>query len=214
MIKISDALEEIILGNSLLEHGLEHRLLNLTQLAKFLRPQVEFRTQKEVTSTALLMALSRLQAKYLSPKRAVEKFKFKTLLVYSNLCTQTFAQTNETHEQLAELFKVLAKRNGFFCQSENSREITVTIDNRFMSTLEEMVTAKPRHKNNNVSCVEAQFSDRYFDRPGILHELIYTISLQNVNIIEVSSTYTGFSFFIEKKNMKLVFEVLHDNFLN
>jgi hypothetical protein len=61
MRKISDALEAIVEGNPALAFGLHHRLLNLTKLARFLRPSVEAQTRKGVSDSAVLMSLSRLQ---------------------------------------------------------------------------------------------------------------------------------------------------------
>jgi aspartokinase len=212
MIKISDALEQIISGNSLLEHGMEYRLFNLTQLAVFLQPMVELQTKKSVTPAALLMALSRMQKQHVSHTEA-SMFKFKTILLYSNLCTQTFVQTRETHRAISQIFEVISEQNGFFNQSENSREITITVDNRFVPLLTKSIIARPKYEHQNISCIETQFSKELADQPGFLHALIHKITLQNVNIIEVSATHTGFSFFVEKTDMKTVFEVLHNHFL-
>ncbi|MBT3349630.1 ACT domain-containing protein [bacterium] len=213
MLKISDAIEQIVSGNPLLEHGFSNRLFNLTQLAKYLKPLIEARTKKEITSTALLMALSRMQRESDRQLRQQKPFKFRTILIYSNLCTTTFPQTRRVHQQLSKLFDELEKQHGFFSQSENSREITLTIDNRFAPLLHEIVQEEPKYQNQNVACVEVQFSAEYFETPGLLHALIQKITLQNINLIEVSSTYTGFCFFVEKKDMKLAFETLHDSFL-
>ncbi|HEY7817166.1 MAG TPA: hypothetical protein VIG29_03030, partial [Vicinamibacteria bacterium] len=64
MKKIADAIEEVIEGNPALAFGIHHRLMNLTQLARFLRPSVEAQTRKEVSDAAVLMSLSRLQRKW------------------------------------------------------------------------------------------------------------------------------------------------------
>ena len=41
MIKISEAIERIVDGHPGLRFGFYHRLLNLSQLARFLRPSIE-----------------------------------------------------------------------------------------------------------------------------------------------------------------------------
>ena len=60
MIKISDAVREILDGSTFLQFGLHHKLINLSQLARFLHPLVEARTKKEVQRSAIHMALSRI----------------------------------------------------------------------------------------------------------------------------------------------------------
>ena len=63
MLRISEAVEEIIETHPALRFGFYHGLMNLTKVARFLRPSIEARTKKEVTDAAVLMNLSRLQKK-------------------------------------------------------------------------------------------------------------------------------------------------------
>lgn len=48
MIKISEAIQDIVHNNDQLRFGFHHQLFNLSQVARFIQPLVEARTQKSV----------------------------------------------------------------------------------------------------------------------------------------------------------------------
>ena len=64
MQKLSDAIKDIVSRNSLLQLGISHRLLNLSQVSRYLLPQVEARIQKKIQPSAVVMSLSRLQNEF------------------------------------------------------------------------------------------------------------------------------------------------------
>ena len=103
MKKISDAVSEIITPHSLFHFGLHHRLLNLSQVARFIKPLVEARTHKEVHEAAVLMSLSRLQAKLLDPG-ALGDLVLSNINIHSGLCSLTVFKTPEVHQQLNRVF--------------------------------------------------------------------------------------------------------------
>lgn len=61
MIKISDAVQGIVIANPVLTAGLHESILNLSQTARRIHSLVEARVQKPATPSAIIMALSRLQ---------------------------------------------------------------------------------------------------------------------------------------------------------
>ena len=90
MKKISEAVETLIEGHQGLRFGFHHRLLNLSQLARFLRPSIEAQTHKEVTESAVLMNLSRLSRRGSSaPGSPEEELVLDKVSVQSGLCSRS-----------------------------------------------------------------------------------------------------------------------------
>ncbi|MCB1808441.1 MAG: hypothetical protein KDJ99_25805, partial [Candidatus Competibacteraceae bacterium] len=61
--------------------------------------------------------------------------------------------------------------------------------------------------------VGVQFGTHYADVPGMLYTLLQRVALQNVNLIEISSTYTEIVFFIAEEDTRIVFDTLFQSFV-
>ena len=48
MMRVSDAVREVIESSALFQFGLLHRLLNLSKVASYIHPMVQAKTEKEV----------------------------------------------------------------------------------------------------------------------------------------------------------------------
>ena len=213
MIKISDEIREIIAGNPFLEFGMTPRLFNLTQLAKFIKQLIEVRTQKEVQHTAILMSLSRILKVLEKIAPQINDFKIENIAINSNLTTMTFGKSDQVLGEIDKLGQKIRKKNGFWSVTQGMCEVTIFFENIFSDLAGECLTENPKYQNNEISCVGVRFSEKYFEVPGILYALMQKIILQNINLVEISSTYTELNFYVRKKDVKLTFETLHDYFL-
>jgi hypothetical protein len=213
MIKISDEIREIISRNPFLEFGMAYRLFNLTQLAKFIKPLIEVRTQKEVQPTAILMSLSRILKVSEKVAPQINDFKIENIAINSNLTTMTFAKSDQILAEIDKLGLRIREKNGFWSITQSSSEITIFFENTFLDLAKDILTESTKYENNEISCIGVRFSEKYFEIPGILYALMQKITLQNINLIEITSTYTEFNFYAKQEDVKLTFETLHDYFL-
>lgn len=214
MIRISDAVEKIIAENNLLEFGFSQGIFNLTQLAKFIKPLVEVRTQKEIQVPAIVMNLSRLQRKSEKKNPPITKFKLKNIDIYSSLATITFYKDAGIHDHVNEIFEKVRAQKGYFALSESSQEVTIFFQRNFLDEITKSVKEESiKYKNIEVTCVRVRFAEEYFHIPGLLYFLMQKIYLQGINIIEISSTYTEFCIYLRHEDVKVAFETLHDSFL-
>ncbi len=214
MIKIPTALEEIVAGNPLLEFGISHRLFNLTQLAKFIQPMVEVRVKKHVQSSAIVMNLSRFQRRKKKSAFSLDKFRLDHISIESHLATMSFASSQKLYNEIVSLHNNIRLHNGFFSFTEGQKQITIFFEKGHEPLVEKSISCVPVYKNMHIACVGVRFNPKFFHIPGLLSILMQTISLQNVSLVEVSSTFTEFNFFVENKDVKVVFETLHDCFLH
>jgi len=214
MLKISDAVREILAGHTLLSYGLQYKLFNLSQVARFIKPLVEARTQKEVQESAVLMNLSRQQDKLaqLSPLDLPEFFLDK-LSIHSNLCSLTLAKSEASHRALNKLFPVIQERNGFLTITEGMSEIAVIVEDEFYDEVRTWLVEKPRLEHRPIASVTAKFSRRYLNTPGLLYRILHQVTIQNINLIEVASTATEFSIFIDQEDVELAFDSIYRAFV-
>ena len=214
MITITEALGQILRGNAFLEFGFRHDLFNLTKLARFLRPQVEARTAKETQETALTMALSRLRRAGPAPPPDAEghDLTLESVTVHSGLALRTFSRSPALQARLAKIYGQVHEKNGFCDLSLGMREVTIILDARLRDWLDEAVPQRPVYRNDEVAAVTARFPERHIDVPGILYALMQRVTLQNINIIEITSTYTEISFFVAQSDARLLFDTFFESF--
>jgi len=213
MIKVSEAPETIVEGNSAIAFGMHHRLLNLTKLARFLRPSVEAQTRKGVSDAAVLMSLSRLQRKWSrSRPQKTDALVLDKVSIVSGLCSVTLAKTHTTHRELNRVFAAVQERNGFITITEGLREITVIVEEENFGRLRKALSSRPKIVHRSVASVGMTFSERYLSVKGVLHQLLEQIALQNINVLEVASTATEFYIYVEERDVEVAFAAIFHRF--
>jgi len=212
MLKISDALAKIVDVNDFLKAGLAHRLFNLSQLSRYLKPLIEARLQKEVKESAILMNLSRMQRDYSKSYKFTDQFLVEKISVQANLFTATFAKSPVLHKQVNQFYKWIQKFKGFISISESSKEITIIVEVGFLERMPEFIKADPIFIKKNLTGIGVQFDAEYTKTPGFLYLVLQKTTLQGVNLIEVFSTYTEFMIFVDHEDTKLAFDTLYSCF--
>ena len=214
MIKISDALNDIVNGNAFLEMGLAEKIFNLTQLAQFLKPIVEAKTKKEIQVPALVMSLSRLQKNRYQYKPDPQKnFRIKNIDMYSDLSTVTLYKTHDVRDLINEIFPIIRTKKGFFELSESAQEVTIIFPAEFLAlVLEKIPKATVKFQKSPLTGLRIRFDEKSYETPGMVQFILQKIYLQGINVVELSSTYTELVLYFESKDIKLAFETLHDGF--
>ena len=213
MIRVADALQATIKTNPFLEFGIHHGLFNLTQLARYLQPFIKARIQKDISVSAITMSLSRLQQSLLATTPAPKQYVIEKINIVSGLCTATFPRSPQAHKHLNRLYNHIQNNHGFCSLTEGMREITIIVENRYQTRLQSVLDQAPLYTHSQLASVGVQFDAHYADVPGMLYMLLQRIALQNVNLIEVSSTYTEIVFYVAEEDTRLVFDTLFHSFL-
>ena len=213
MLKISDSIKELIENNSFFNFGIYYKLLNLTRVAKFIKPHIEAKTKKKVTENAILMSLSRIQNET-RKKIKDSDFKIENMIIHSDLCTMTFYNTKETHERINKIYSKILNDRGFMTITEGSNEITIIFENRFLEKIKKETLEKPKYSKEKISSICIKFNSKYIKIPGLLYLILQQIALQNLNIIELNSTETEIILYLETKDIKNAFDTIYNKFIN
>jgi aspartokinase len=213
MKKISHAVEAVVSGHPAIAFGLHHRLLNLTRLARYLRPGVAAQTHKDVSESAILMSLSRLQGRWARSRlQAMATLVLDKVSIVSGLCSVTLAKTRTTHAELHRVFTSIQERNGFITITEGLRETTVIVEEENFPLLRKALSSRPKIVNRNLASVGMTFSEKYLSVKGVLHQLLEQVALQNINVLEVASTATEFYIYVEEKDVEVAFSAIFHRF--
>jgi len=214
MERVSDAVQAIIEANPSLQFGLHHRLLNLSQVARFICPLVEARVLRPVRPSAILMSLSRLQRQWEARDPApLRSFRIERINIQGGLCALTLPRQPELFQKLGELLKRVQEEGGYLTLTEGVREVTVILDQRHASLIPEVLHVTPRRIHSNLTGLGVTFRKEYVDTPGLLYQLLQQLALQNINVIEVASTTTEFHIYLDDRDVHVAFESLYNRFI-
>lgn len=209
MLRLADALSDIIGSNPFLQFGLSQKLLNLSQLSRYIQPQVEARTKKEVQPSAILMALSRMQREVSKKNLKRDSISIDHLSIQTGLSTLTFAKSLEAHKAVEKVYASAQKKNAYATVSEGTNQITVILDSAFADKMTDSIQQKPLYRHDNITAISVLFDESFTrDGPGFVALILQQLMLQSINIVELSSTFTELILFVDERDTKLAFETL------
>ena len=212
MLKISDAVRDIILGDPGLRTVMAQRLLNLSQVARHIRPAVEARTQKGVQVSAIAMSLSRLQAELPGLEEGAPLRLARRITVQRGLAVLTFPNTRRCLEGLLPLQAAVRRRQGYLTISEGVREVTLILEEGARTLVDEHVPERASHVSSGVASLSVSLTRENLATPGVLYRLLQPLALQGVNVAEVTSTTTEFHIYIREPDVMLALDSLYAAF--
>jgi len=213
MKKISSELENIISRNDFLAFGFYNHIFNLSKLTILLKPVLEARIKKKITTSSILMNLSRLQNKFNKRKVIIDQLlplKLKNISMHSNLCSFTYFETKKLNAELRECYSEISKNDNYVSIITGLNEISLIVEESNMDTVNRIVKEKPKNIHKNLASVDIRLAPETYNKPGTLHRLFQQIAFQGINIFGVSSSFNDMSFYVEQKELKLAFETMFE----
>jgi len=116
MIAIPEIVEDIIRKSPFLDQALYQRIINLSALARVIKPEVEKGVMKEVQLGAIIMALNRLSKKTQKKQKSQQKIfsSAPDLMVRSNLFEITLANSEFLIQKQKKLLDRINMRQNYF----------------------------------------------------------------------------------------------------
>lgn len=212
MLKVSDAVREIVDTNPFLRHGLQQKLLNLSAVAQLILPLVTARTKKDVKQGAVLMNLSRIQTSLAKAIKPLPQYKISNLTIRSSLCSITYYRTREVLNRLKALYGKTEKSLAYITLTQGTNEVTLLFDDILLNDVKKIFSDQPKNINHNLAALAIHFDERYAQIPGLFYYITQQIALQNISIYEVSSTFTELVIYVREQDIRLAFDTIYQQF--
>jgi hypothetical protein len=189
--------------------AMHNGLLNLSAYAAQIHPQVEEATQKQVKKGTIVVALTRIAHEVrlhekLRPRIVLDDFSIKT-----PLCDITYVKTPKTREKAATLSQaVTVTENAFFTVTQSMTEITIIAPQSLQKEIITHFGVKPKALFSDLVGLTVRFNQDYIEVPNVLYVLQAALAVHHINFTEIISTYTEFSFILEKKYLEVATKAL------
>ena len=196
------AVESIINGNFFFEFGLQNRILNLTQLARLIKPLVSKRLDKNIEISSIKMALSRLQSQ-IKDKIIPHKLLVEDVSIKKNLCSLTLYKTRENQENVSNFQNYCSQKGKFFTRSESNKEIAISFSQDLIAELIRYNLQNFKFIQKDLGAVLVSIPVEYISIKGVFQYFIQKVTMQNINLLEIGSTYTELIFYMHEKDLSL-----------
>jgi len=213
MLTIPNAVEEVIKKKPFLESALVEGLINLSALARQLKPDIEKKVGKEVNDSAVIMALNRLVPRL----ELMSAMKFKKvvenigdIIVRSNLADIAFANSPTLFERQAELLDRIRNLKDVFCTfSQGIYETTLVISTSILTLVEDIFERETRiAATDNLSSITVKLPTENTVCPGVYYYIFKELAWDNINIAEVISTTNEFTVVLSDQDIHRAFTIL------
>jgi hypothetical protein len=211
MITIPEAVEDIVHKIPFVEAGLAGGILNLSALARVIKPEVKKIVYKDVTEAAIIMALRRLPVKKGS-LRNLRKGHWKEyeMIVRSNLAEFTVFNSDLGPTKYKNLLRLINAQKGYFFTVTQGVFQTTIITSKELEkqVLKVLSRVKIVSRFSNLSSITLRLSQDILKTPGAYYFILMQLAWHGINLIEVVSTFTEFTVILNEKEVDRAFSAL------
>lgn len=212
MLTLAKAIDDIVSTDSFLQYGLQYRLFNLTQIAHHIQTHIEARTKKSVSTSAILMGLSRYQRRLKTFAPHPEQFTVQDLTVRQHIATVSIGKTVKSVERVHTFHTQIQAKKGYMTITESTGEVTMLFDAEHLPAAKKLFRDDIKSSHAHLAALALRFPSQYASAPGFLCTVLQQLMLQGVNVVEVASTFTEFVLYVDEGSAKLAFETLYGLF--
>lgn len=157
-----------------------------------------------------MIALSRLSKALQAEPKLLPKPSALEVSARSGLMEVVFERTQKN----LALFQVLQQKAAsftadFFVGTQGIAEITLLIsEERFPLVQSVFKGVKPKFVLRNLSGLTLRTTDKDIFIPNVFFSILYPFAMRRLNVIEIVSTYTEITMFLEDKDVQEGFEIL------
>ncbi|MBI2665260.1 hypothetical protein HYX12_01400 [Candidatus Woesearchaeota archaeon] len=211
MVTIAHLVEKIVEQKPFLQEALNRGIVNNAALAEELRPLIEKEMKKKVKFSAVNMAIRRLSEKLKDSFVSKAKFeKNSDITIRSNLLEITFYKESEVQKKMQKLYEIVDfKRGDFLTITQGLYELMIIADQKHEKKILSLFpTDTVKKKINNLSSLTINIPESAVDTLGFFYLVTRALNWENINIIDIVSTFTEMTFIVKEEDTARLFETL------
>ena len=213
MSGIGKITEDIINRSPFVREALTEGLINVSALARKIKPEIEEVARKKVKEGAVIMAIKRMSPSYYQMINNKIKAFMGTLgdfLVRSDLEDFTFENSSTLSLRQAELMKAInSERDTFYTFCHGVNESTI-ITSKSVSERIKKIFKNERLKSHSadLASITIKLPTVNTEISGVYYFILKHLAWDGINIVEVISTSNEFTVVVKSDDIDSVFTVL------
>lgn len=210
---IANIIEQIIAANPTYGEALAMNIVNFSELARRIRPQIEEALLESVTEGAVVMALRR-HADGIVKKFPVEEqlHHVRNIGVQSEITEVAFVTSSNMSKIHQQLLKFADRYdNPFFTFGQGTGETTFDVSDVLMPHLLELTKNEKRIAlYKNLAVISARLPLETVTIPGVYFPFVRAFAWNRISVYQVISYFTEINFVIDEKDIERAFAIVKD----
>lgn len=213
MLTIGKITETIINRSPFLREALTEDLINVSALARKIKPEIEENLKKEIKEGAIIMAIKRMTPGfYHKIDLKIRNFmgSLGDFLVRSDLEDFTFENSDTLTMRQMELMQILAdKRDTFYAVCRGVSETTIITSSSLAQDIRKVFsTEKEISHSPDLASVTVKLPTVNTEISGIYYYILKHLAWEGINIVEIVSTTNEFTIVVNSNDIDSTFSTL------
>ncbi len=202
MITTAQVVEKILSRSPFMKEAIHEGLINVSSLARKIKPEVEQMLNKGVQSGAIIMAINRLHVeknfKYQNRLKAYIA-KLGDLILKTNLLIYTYSNTKTLSSTQLRLFKQIEDDPEAFCTfSQGVSERTILVNQHIQEEVEKFFAEEQLiSKMEKLSSITIKLAQHSTEISGIYYYILKQLAWEDIPLVEVLSTANEVTLILE-----------------
>ncbi|PIN80190.1 hypothetical protein COV16_01320 [Candidatus Woesearchaeota archaeon CG10_big_fil_rev_8_21_14_0_10_34_8] len=211
MVSIARICEKLIEKKPFLQEALVSGIINYGALADSMIKDVDVEYGKKVKHAAVMMALRRLSEKLENMPISRPRFTSDCdLTIKSDLFEMTFVRHPGTYKLVNKFYDLVDPRHGdFFTVTTGMHEITIICNKKYKKNFLKLLKKEDiLIIVDDLAALTVKLPKKAVEVPGIFYLITRALTWENINIVEVVSTYTEDTILLRNKDVSRAYEIL------
>lgn len=213
MLSIATKVEQIVSESPFLTEGMALGLINLSELARQLRPQIESDLWKPVGQAAVVMALRRVSERLPPPDQAPPIMiapRSGELTSRAELTISTYRLSENSNECQRQLLALAEPFPGMFVTvTRGVHEVLVVSSGSLLHIVEEAFGGERlMARVNNLTALTLRLNPDTHKTPGIYHAVLKKLAWDKISVTNMMCTFSELTILLEQSQTAPAFSVL------
>ncbi|WP_117882065.1 hypothetical protein [Aureibaculum luteum] len=215
MKTIQEAVTAIINKTPFIEEALYDKLINVSSLARVIKPEVEKILKKEIKEGAIMMAVNRLSpSSVLKVRKNIKRIALSSgdFIMRSDLCDYTFKNTATLVSKITKLLNDIGNdSDNFFTISQGVFETSIVISKKLKLKVEEIFDGEEvLWAASNLASLTIKLPKTNVEQSGIYYFILKQLAWANISVQEIISTTNEITIVVKETDIKQTFSILMD----
>jgi hypothetical protein len=212
MVTVARIVEKLVKGNPSLEIALAKDIISYSKLARYVHGEVEKEFGKSVNDAAIAVALKRLKERSGHLYERKGEFYALEINASSNLTEITIGKTNRLPQTMKGIYEFPELEEGCIMHAVHGNNQTSFV---FTSRLEKrmrsmLASEKVISEIKDLAQLSIRFDEKMFQAPGFIVYVLKELAWNNINIVEIVSTYTELIVIVKKEHLLTAYKIIQD----
>lgn len=211
MPTIAHITRKLIEKRPFLEEALADGIINNAALAEKMIPEIEKELKKDVKFSAVNLAIRRL-AEGMDTKPIINlKFNKDTdITIKSNIIEIVLYKNEKITDVIKKIYNIVdLKKGDFLTITQGINEVMIITNSKNEKKITSLLPKKIiKKKIKKLSTLTINIPESAVNEMGLFYTLSRHLNWENINIVDIVSTYTEMIFIVEEDDASKAFDVL------